>query len=204
MGRTRKSAQVRRQEIVRAALRLAAELGPDRVTTGHLAEAVGLTQPAIFRHFPTKADIWAAVGDEIAAHMKTGQQEEQPGPPGVRLRALISRQLGFIARTPAVTAILFSRELHAENEVLRAHFAAVMAERRARFARLLGRQMEAGEIRPAMGAEDAAAVLLAMIQGLAMRWSLERQGFDLKAEGERLIFALLDGWEAAARGGAAV
>ena len=57
----RKSAQERKAEILATALRLADELGPDRLTTAAIAEAVGLTQPGIFRHFPTKQALWQAV-----------------------------------------------------------------------------------------------------------------------------------------------
>ena len=45
-----------------------------------------------------------------------------------------------------------------------------------------------------MAPEDAAALILAAIQGLAMRWSLQRRGFDLQAEGERILLGLLDSW----------
>jgi len=30
---------------------------------------IGISQPAIFRHFPAKADIWEAVGDRICRLM---------------------------------------------------------------------------------------------------------------------------------------
>lgn len=62
----RKSADSRKTEIVTAMLRLADELGPDRLTTLAVANAVGLTQPGIFRHFPTKQDIWLAVAAQIS------------------------------------------------------------------------------------------------------------------------------------------
>ena len=49
----RKPAPERKAEILEATLRLADELGPDRLSTEAIARAVGLTQPGIFRHFPT-------------------------------------------------------------------------------------------------------------------------------------------------------
>ena len=58
----RKSAEDRKAEIVAAVLRLADEIGPDRLTTNDVARAVDLSQPAIFRHFSTKADLWIAMG----------------------------------------------------------------------------------------------------------------------------------------------
>jgi len=41
-------------------------------------------------------------------------------------------------------------------------------------------------------AEDLAARLLALVQGLAMRWSLENRRFDLEKEGVRLLGQLLN------------
>ncbi len=51
---SRKRADDRKSEIVMVALRLADELGPDRLTTNAVAKVVGLIEPGIFRHFPTK------------------------------------------------------------------------------------------------------------------------------------------------------
>ncbi len=196
--RIRKSAQDRKAEIVQTAIRLAAELGPDRVTTQRLADEVGLTQPAIFRHFPTKADIWVSVGQFIVGRFaaQPDNDPEAPSEPLAHLRATISRHLSSLSRHPAITAILFSRELHVENEELRAHFEKMMAARRAGFARLIEQARDAGRLRAGIVPEDGAALVLATIQGLAMRWSLEKRRFDLQAEGERLIFGLLDNWAA--------
>ncbi|MEZ5869283.1 MAG: TetR family transcriptional regulator, partial [Defluviimonas denitrificans] len=56
----RKPADLRKAEIVAKVIDLADRIGPDRVTTGAVAKAVGVTQAALFRHFPTKADMWGA------------------------------------------------------------------------------------------------------------------------------------------------
>lgn len=181
----------RKAEIVAAAVRLAAEVGPDRVTAQMLADALGLSQPAIFRHFATKAEIWVAVGEHIARQMSAAEIDDGGPDPAGRLRALVAAHLRFISQNPAVPAVLFSRELHAENEALRAHFERVMTSRRQGFAALVARAQAQGQIPPATAPEDLAALILAMIQGLAMRWSLEGRGFDLVAEGERLARALL-------------
>ncbi len=189
--RSRKSAADRKAEIVRTAIRLAGELGPDRVTTQRIADAVGLTQPAVFRHFPAKTDIWLAVGEWIAPTDGRGEPESRAATPAEQLREIVAAYFAGIARNPAIPAILFSRELHAENEKLRAHFERVMVRRRARFAALARAAQEAGQLTPAVPPEDLAALILALIQGLAMRWSLENRGFDLEREGLRLLERLL-------------
>ena len=51
----------RRREIVAAVLELARERGPDSITTQAIADRIGVTQGALFRHFPDKEAIWLAV-----------------------------------------------------------------------------------------------------------------------------------------------
>ena len=195
MTRIRKSAEDRKREIVMAAIRLAGDVGPDRLTTQHLADAVGLTQPAIFRHFATKSDIWRAVGEHIAKALSKEKTDPQVENPLECLRDLVFDHLGSIARTPAIPAILFSRELHVENDQLRQHFEKLMQSRRENFAGLFAKARDNGDITPRVAPEDAAALVLATIQGIAMRWSLENKSFDLQTEGTRLISSLIDGFK---------
>ena len=57
---TRLSTEERQVEIVEAALRLACESSPALITTADIATAIGVTQGAVFKHFPTKDAIWLA------------------------------------------------------------------------------------------------------------------------------------------------
>ena len=190
----RKSADSRKTEIVTAMLRLADELGPDRLTTLAVAQAVGLTQPGIFRHFPTKQDLWLAVAAHIAEAMTTAWDEvlaTMPAPQG-RLTALLQVQLRQIAANPAIPAILHSRELHTENAALRAQFIGLMT----RFQSLLVEALTEGRdrrvFRADLAPQDAATLLIALVQGLAIRWSLGQRAFSLEAEGGRLLACQID------------
>ncbi len=186
MTRQRKPAAERKAQIVDEAMRLAAELGPDRMTTQKLADAVGITQAAIFRHFPSKSEIWQAVADRIGSAMPA-KLVESDAPPLDRLRAIVERQFEFIVKTPSIPAILYSRELHAENETLRKQFSALVTRRQALFAGLFKEANEAGDFSNDIAPEDAARLVLAFIQGMAMRWSMEERRFDLVKDGMRLL-----------------
>ncbi len=191
----RKPAKERKAEIVQATIRLAGDVGPDRLTTELLAREVGVSQAAIFRHFATKSDIWEAVGRTICDLMGGAEPEEGEGRShGERLKSLVLGQLGFISRTPAVPAILFSRELHAENETLRLFFSKLMENRHKKLAGIIQDAKMAGEFSGDVDPRDAAYLVLALIQGLAMRWSLNARGFDLVEEGERLFDLLVAGF----------
>ena len=195
--RTRKSAEERKAEIVEATLRLAGELGPDRMTTEALAKEVGISQPGIFRHFPTKEHIWDAVGQHIGRLLqaKAALTRKKGTRPVNELHDLVMSHLNFFQTTPAIPAILFSRELHAENEKLRSFFAGIISSRHTLFSKLIAAEIETGRFKKTLNPDDAAYLVLALIQGLALRWSLNARSFDLVEEGRRLLDLQLDGFK---------
>ncbi len=200
--RIRKSATERKEEIVNATLRLAGEIGPDRMTTEALAKEIGISQPGIFRHFPTKNAIWEAVGEHIGKLLqaKMALTRKKGDSPLDELREFVVGHLTFIETTPAIPAILFSRELHAENEKLRTFFAGLIASRQKHFSKLIAAEIAAGRFRKNLNSDDAAYLILALIQGLAMRWSLNDRSFDLPGEGARLLDLQLEGFMSLQKG----
>lgn len=185
----RKTAEERKEQILTVALRLADELGPDRLTTGAVANAIGLTQPAIFRHFPTKQALWAALAERIRRRMNSSWQTALGGQtaPEARIAAVINTQLYTIAENPALPAILFSRELQVENGDLRKTFSGAMAAFRKLLHDEVAKGRDAGTFRRDLEPSDAAALLLSLVQGLAIRWSLGAREFDVRLEGARLL-----------------
>jgi AcrR family transcriptional regulator len=185
----RKSADSRKVEIVTAMLRLADELGPDRLTTLAVAKAVGLTQPGIFRHFPTKQDLWLAVAAQISDRMTAAWDDVMAAPatPQDRIAALVRVQLGQIAANPAIPAILHSRELHAENAPLRVTFLGLMTRFQAMLIDEFTKGRAQGVFRADLAPQDAAILLISLVQGLAIRWSLGHRAFSLETEGGRLL-----------------
>lgn len=201
MTRTRKSAADRRDEIIRAAITLADDVGPDRLTTDMIARAVGLSQPGIFRHFPKKELIWEAVAEKLSARMNDAWQAARRNEPDPvrRIILMASAHLQLIEQTPALPGILFSRELHMENKPLRKAFFQTMNS----FQRLLCSAVEeaiaSGRFKPQLAAGDAAFLIIGLIQSLALRWSLSGRTLDLRETGQKLLEMLLDGFMAPTR-----
>ncbi|CAG0962102.1 Nucleoid occlusion factor SlmA [Myxococcaceae bacterium] len=195
----RKSAAERKLEIVEATLSLSDALGPDRISTEAIARAVGLTQPGIFRHFQTKQALWQAVAEWIAEHMRSrwGVALRPGGAALDRIERLIRAQLELIESTPAIPAILFSRELHAENDTLRRAVFELMNAFRTAIAGEIRRALDDGTVRADLAPDDAAFLLIGLVQGLAVRWSLAGRSFGLEAEGARLLAVQLGLFEAA-------
>ncbi len=185
----RKSADLRKAEIIATVLDLADRIGPDRVTTGAVAKAVGVTQAALFRHFPSKTVLWQAVAGQVAEAMTAAWDNALSGAatPVDRLRALVGAQFDRIATTPALPMLLFSRELNVDNAGLRDVFRGRLAAFQTHLAREITAGQAAGDLRAEMAALDGAALLASLVQGVAIRWTLGARDFDLRAEGLRLL-----------------
>ncbi len=197
--RVRKSAEERKSEIVETTLRLAGKGGPDRLSTETIAKAIRLTQAAIFRHFPTKQSLWEAVATRIEEkfqrHWQQVDQLNLSAPE--KLQALISAQLKLIQSTPAIPAILLSQELHAENARLRELFYGMVERFHQRITSLIEEGEESGQFRGNLDPRDAALLVIGLVQGLILRWSLSGRKFDLSTEGNRLLSVLLSSFGAA-------
>lgn len=185
----RKSAENRKAEIIAACLDLADRLGPDRMTTNDVAKAVDLTQPGVFRHFPTKGALWLAVAEEIAARLTSVWQNalENAPTPRARVAALVRAQMQQIETTPALPAILFSRELNIDNPPLREAFRTLLMTFQGHLVGALAEMRQGGDLRADLDPADAAVFLTSLIQGLAIRWSLGARAFPLADEGVRLL-----------------
>lgn len=185
----RQSAEERKAQIVAEVLRLADEIGPDRLSTTDVARAIGLSQPAIFRHFPTKGALWLAVAEDIADRLQSYWAAAEAGATGpqARLKALIGAQLTAIAETPALPSILFSRELQVDNPALREVFRGLLSAFEGRLVAVIRELQAAGDLKRDVSPEDVAILLTSLVQGVAIRWTLGARGFALVPEGLRLF-----------------
>ena len=64
----RLSAATRRDQLIDAATRLFSERGFEGATTREIARAAGMNEALIFRHFPHKEELYAAILEEVVVH----------------------------------------------------------------------------------------------------------------------------------------
>ncbi|MBK1634822.1 TetR/AcrR family transcriptional regulator [Rhodovulum adriaticum] len=185
----RKSADLRRADIVEAVLDLLASVSPERLSTSRIAAKVGVSHGALFRHFPTKDDIWRSVMEEVEhrAQRAWAKASEIGGGPRDRLRMLCLAQLGLIEQTPAIPALVMAPGRHVAEDSVRPIVLRLMAGLMDRMVALARQAKAAGNLRGDLQPDDIAALLLGILQGLVLRWSLSGRGFDLVTEGDRLV-----------------
>jgi AcrR family transcriptional regulator len=98
----------RRDEILRAAARLFAERGSRAVGVDDVGAAVGVTGPAIYRHFASKDAMLAEMLLRISETLVAGGREraaDAGDDPAGQLRALIAFHVDFALDNPALITV---------------------------------------------------------------------------------------------------
>ena len=134
----RLSSDERQREIVAAVLALARERGPDAITTQAIADRIGVTQGAIFRHFPHKEAIWMAVfawvRESLGTLLATAVAQRQS--PLAKIEAAFFAHVAFIATNPGVPRVLFHELQYPGDSPVRAEVQAMIAGYRERLTAL--------------------------------------------------------------------
>ncbi|EGQ8308677.1 nucleoid occlusion factor SlmA [Vibrio parahaemolyticus] len=112
----------RREEILQAlAQMLESAEGASRITTAKLAKQVGVSEAALYRHFPSKARMFEGLIEFIEEALMTRINRilDDEKDTLERIRMVMHLILAFSERNPGLTRILSGHALMFENERLR-------------------------------------------------------------------------------------
>jgi AcrR family transcriptional regulator len=184
---TRRSSEDRQQEIVLTVLALAQERGVEAITTQAIAEHMGLTQGAVFRHFPNKEAIWAAVLDWLQARLGEVFESAPDASPLAEVTRIFNAYMALFATYPSVPRLFFSDTFHHPYPRLHARLQAMVQSCEGRLAQWLAEAAALGEVRADLPAPAAAKMLLTGIQGLAFQGCVLGIVADPVATGRQLF-----------------
>ena len=194
--RHRLTTDPRQREIVAAVLALARERGPDAITTQAIADRMGLTQGAVFRHFPDKQAIWLAVfawvRESLGAAIATAMAKADS--PLAKIERAFLAHVGFIAANPGVPRVMFHEMQYPGDSPVRAEVRAMISAYRQRLTLLFTEAKAAGELPRGLDATLAPVPFIGAVQGLVIEASLAGDEAGMARRARKLWPLLLDGY----------
>jgi AcrR family transcriptional regulator len=164
---SRKPAQDRRREIADAALRVITTGGLGRFTSLAIAREVGVTDAALFRHFPSKDAIVDAAIDRVEELLFEGFPPRADDPIE-RLGSFFQRRVSVIREHPGITSLVATDELAKAGSPQGMERVAEFRRRSTGFVRsCLAEAERRGLLAPGVGAEEALIVVLGALLALA-------------------------------------
>ncbi len=164
-------AQERRFVTVKAVVELAAEQNPTDITTAAIAKRMGLTQGALFRHFPNKSAILQEVMKWVTTRLlgKLDKAVQGAASPLAALEAMFTAHVDFVVRHPGVPRLLFGELQRAEKTASKDLVQELVTRYQERLHRLIEKGKADRELDTSLDTEAAAILFIGTIQGLIMQ-----------------------------------
>jgi len=184
----KKSTSIRKEEIVLAAFDVAGKKGVHALTIATIAEAAGMSEANLYRHFGGKDDIFTALAEYIgrtvmgnAATIAAGS-----GKPLEKLERIFFSHIATIAERPGLPRFMFSEDVHLGNRAVANTLAMRINNYVETLSGIIAAGMNEGELNPELSPRETALTFLGMIQFTALRWTISGEAFDIREEAQKL------------------
>jgi TetR/AcrR family transcriptional regulator len=188
-----------------ALLELACSVAPDDISTAAIAERMGVSHAALFRHFPSREALWGeAVGWAITELTQRFEQaaDRHPGDSLEKARALLLAHLGFLQDHPGLVRMFFAELQRPQSSPAHEQGKAFMHRFRGRLAELIAMAQREHRLDGALESAELASLLVAINQGLMLQGLAQNSLDGLVERAERAHRLMLAAFSPRATGGA--
>lgn len=148
-----------------------------------LAAKLKVTEPAIYRHFSSKQDIFLAMLhmiEETNINFKSKIEETKPSLDLLEKMFIQNAQL--FKENPEISSIIFSEEIFQNDKLLSDKILNITKERNRLTLNVLKTIQETGEIRNDVSAEKLTIMIIGTLRFTISSWKLSEFSYDLNEE----------------------
>ena len=173
----------RQAEIVDAALKLIAEQGIQHLTIRNLSTAIGVTEAALYRHFPGKTEIIQAMVSRF---------EEDVDDIGelrgwAAIEAALVRRTELVLAKPDLARVVFAEELFKDSPETEQILHGMMQRHYKIMEQHFQEAVEDGVIRTDIPMDTLFRLILGPLRLLIKQWGLSGGSFDLRAKRDEML-----------------
>jgi len=162
----------RRDEILQSLAHMLQATPGGRITTAALAADVGVSEAALYRHFPSKAKMFEGLIEFIEttlfSRISRIREEEQDAP--AQCEQIVTLLLTFCERNPGITRLLTGDALTGETDRLRARVQQLFDRLETELKQILREAELRQGLRTALPVNLAANLLLAAAEGRIIQY----------------------------------
>jgi AcrR family transcriptional regulator len=180
----RKGTLVRQKEIVSAARKLIVKCGSEHVTVKRVAQEIGGSEAAIYKHFKTKRDVLSFLIDDIQNTLiKDIENNIGNGTNTLQILENIAiEHVSAIEQRKGITFQVIAEIISLGDKKLNKNIFDVINGYHDRIKRLFVEGIKSEVIRRDIDPDAAARLYFSMIQGLVSIWALSQYNFNLISE----------------------
>ena len=157
----------RKDQILQALARMLVTAPGERITTAALAEEVGVSEAALYRHFPSKARMFEGLIKfiEETLFLRISRILDDESSAETRCHNILTLLLNFSDKNPGMTRLLTGDALAGETERLRARVAQLLNRVESQLKQVLREAQIRENLKPGVSPTALANLLLATCEG---------------------------------------
>jgi AcrR family transcriptional regulator len=172
------------RKLIDAAAELVGEIGPARVTLANVGERAGYSRGLATHHFGSKGALMQRLVETVTHQFREALFDQQdPSDPFDELRTLVAIYFGVVSDLQPINRarlVLWADAVSTPSEEIRPAMVAADREFREEIEKRLRLAVTAGQIPASVNPRGLAAVIIAMLRGVALQ-SLIDDDVDLAA-----------------------
>jgi len=184
----------RQIEIMEAAMEIIDRRGIQELTTKNLAQNIGLSEAALYRHFKNKHAILLGLLNHFTGEMKervTAIASKEEKSPSELIRDIFLSQLKTFVQKPAIVQIIFAEGIFQFNKELMQKVADMMEMMQQQLERIIKQGQQDGSFRDFAGPSTLATIMMGSMRLAVMKWKVMGHKADLVKDGMKVLKGVL-------------
>ncbi len=164
----------RQEEIIKKSIKIIATKGIQGLTIKNLSKEIGISEPAIYRHFESKTDIILAILDNFLTISRgindSIKRLEEDALKKIELMFL--RIMEIFEKEPETITVIFSEEIFKNEKIYIDKINEITEENIKAVSSILKEGQEKNEIRNDITAEQLSTIIIGALRFKIKRWDL--------------------------------
>lgn len=168
--------------------------GIQNLTTKRLAEDIGLSEPALYRHFKSKNEILLSLLEYFKTEMKTRIQSlvfKSTDTAGDKLRAIFLSQLKAFTNKPAIVSVIFAEGIFHFEESLSSKVAEIMDMMQAFVIANVEEGQKNNQYNKLISASTLTTIIIGAMRMNVLKWQLSKHETNLVKDGKTILEGIL-------------
>ena len=179
----------RQTQIIENSIELIATKGIQGFTIKNLSKSIGISEPAIYRHFESKTAILLNILDtfkEMGEMMNLLLENNKDMAIG-KIEFLFSKMIEIFIEQPAFISVIFSEEIFKNEQILKEKIIEIHNMHQLNIENIVSKGQKEMNVRTDVDKSSLALILMGSLRLLVKRWDLNNHNFNLEKEGQELI-----------------
>ena len=179
-------------EIIETSLSIIAEQGIQGLTIKNLSKKIGISEPAIYRHFTSKTDILLTILNnfkEMASFLGAAMKDNKESALE-KIEFMFSKIVDIFTESPSYVTVIFSEEIFKNEEVLKRKIIEILDMNENTIENIIKQGQKKDEIRDDVSYRNLALIVMGTLRFKVKQWDLKGCSGNLKNDGTELLASL--------------